>query len=238
MKIATKLKEYINDGKLVDFGILRSLKITSDNSLRVTLAKLVKQGEIYNPVKGLYVSKNADPFWVAVTIFPGYISLTSALYLHHLIDEYPFTIFIGSERRKKVKMGNHEFYYFKTDSYGGLERNECRIASVEKAIYDSLLHTELVGYTRITKTLYSARIKARTFISLSKNESSAFFQRLGYLLSILPKRDKEKEMLLRHCRKRVKANTYVQGRKPGEYVAEWKIIDNVGKEVLLSWWEQ
>jgi predicted transcriptional regulator of viral defense system len=238
MKIATKLKEYIDEGKLVEFGVLDSLRLTSKNSLRVTLARLVKQGDIYSPLKGIYVSKTADPFWVAAAIFPGYISLTSALYLHHLTDEYPFTIFVGSERRKRLKLGNHELHYFRAKNYKGLERNQYQVASVEKVIYDSLLHPELAGYPRIAKALHSAPISARKFILLCKNEQSAFFQRLGYLLSILPNRDKEKEALLKYCEKRVKANAYLQGRKPGRYVPEWKIIDNVGKEVLLSWWEQ
>ncbi len=238
MKITTSLKGYIDEGKLVDFGVLNSLGLTSENSLRVTLARLVKKGEIYSPLKGLYASKGADPFWAATAIFPGYISLTSALYLRHLSDEYPFTIFVGSEKRKKLKMGNCEIHYFVAKSYGGLERGQYPVASVEKAIYDSLLHPELVGYPKITKALHFAPVTARKFISLCRNERNAFFQRLGYLLSILPGLDKEKENLLKYCRKRTKANVYLQGRKTGKYVPEWKIIDNLGKEVLLSWWEQ
>ncbi len=238
MKITTSLKEYIDEGKLVDFGVLNSLKLTSENSLRVTLARFVKKGEIYSPLKGLYVSKRVDPFWVATAIFPGYISLTSALHLHHLSDEYPFTIFVGSEKRKKLKLGNYEVHYFVAKSYEGMERDQYQLASIEKAIYDSLLHPELVGYPKIIKALHFAPIIAGKFITLCRNERNAFFQRLGYMLSILPERDEEKERLIKYCRKRTKANVYLQGRKTGRYVSEWKIIDNMGKEVLLSWWEQ
>jgi predicted transcriptional regulator of viral defense system len=252
MKLATKLLEYIRSAKLVEFKVLRSLMLTSDNSLRVTLNRLVRNGSIYNPLRGIYVAKDADPFWVAAVLFPGYLSLSTSLYLHHLAEEYPFTIFIASEKRGTFTLGEHELRYFKAKNYkgirdgGGGREAGYRLASVEKALYDSLHHLELVGYGRFMKALNNADISAKRFISLTEGENhrgSAFFQRLGYMLSLLPKRDAEKEKLLKACRKRVRANAYLSGRKTameGVYVSEWKLIDNVGgsKELVSSWWEQ
>ncbi|MCX6778580.1 MAG: hypothetical protein NT157_06930 [Candidatus Micrarchaeota archaeon] len=236
MTIANKLKQYVDRGKLVEFRVLASLSLTSDNSLRVTLSRLAKKGEIYAPARGVYVSRQADPFWVATRLFPGYVSLTTALYLHHLIDEYPFTVFVASEKRASVRLGQHEFRYFKASDYLGVERGEYPVASVEKAIRDSLNHADLVGYARIEKALYGAKMEAESFIRICGKEKSAFFQRLGYLLSILPERDSEKEKLMRYCRKRVRANAYLRGRGKGEYISEWKLVDNVGREAILSWW--
>jgi len=238
MKLATKLRDYIESAKLVEFPGLRSLSLTSENSLRVTLSKLVRNDEIYNPVRGVYVAKSADPFWVATALYSGYISLSSAFYLHHLIDEYPFTVFIASGRRASLQMGGHEFLYFKAKNYLEVEKGAYPVASVEKAIYDSLHHADLIGYPRVTKALHDASISAERLLRICSGEKSAFFQRLGYLLSILPSRDKEKERLMRFCRKKVRANAYLQGRKNGRYIGEWKLIDNVGREVLLSWWRQ
>jgi predicted transcriptional regulator of viral defense system len=238
MKLATKLRDYVESAKLVEFSTLNSLSLTSENSLRVTLSNLVRKDEIYNPVRGVYVAKSADPFWVATTLYPGYISLSSAFYLHHLIDEYPFTVFIASGKRMSLQMGGHEFLYFKAKNYLEVEKETYPVASVEKAIYDSLNHADLVSYPRLTKVLYDASICAERFLRICKNEKSAFFQRLGYLLSILPSRDTEKEKLMKFCRKKIKANVYLQGRKSGRYIQEWKLVDNIGKEVLLSWWRQ
>jgi len=235
MKLATRILSYVNDARLTDFQSLRSISSTSDNSLRVTLNRLVRMGELYNPVRGTYVAKGADPLWVATALYPGYISLSSALYLHHLVDEYPFTVFVASNRRGAVRMGSHEFRYFEARNYKGLVENEYRLASVEKAIYDSIHHGDLVSYAMVAKALFNARISARRFMEICDRETSAFFQRLGYLLSILPKRDSDKERLMRFCKKKVRGNAYLLGRTGGTYIGEWKIVDNVGRKVLLSW---
>ncbi|MCL5099797.1 MAG: hypothetical protein M1158_01605 [Candidatus Marsarchaeota archaeon] len=238
MKLTNRLRQYINNAKLTDFRHLASLSLTSENSLRVTLSRLAASGEIYNPIRGVYISKGADMFWVACRLYPGYISLSTALYIHHLTEEFPFTIFVASEVRKSVEMGNIEFAYFKAKDYLGVEKGAYDVASVEKTVCDSLRHGALVNFQTLAKALYFADIKADVVLDLSENEDSAFFQRLGYLLSILPRLDKEKRKLLMECKKRVKANAYLCGRSKGVYIPKWKIIDNIGKEVLLSWWLQ
>ncbi len=238
MKIATKLADYVKKARIAEFRVLDSLGLTSSNSLRVTLNRLVRAGEFYNPVRGVYVSKDADPFWVATALRPGYLSLGTALYLHHLVEEYPFTIFVASGSRASFRLGEHQLDYFKAKNYGGIIENPYRMASVEKALYDCLLHADLIGYAKISKALHNAAISAKAFLSLSGKESSAFFQRLGYLLSLLPSMDAEKRKIFEHCRKRVRANVYLQGRNRGKYVPEWKVVDNVGEKVILSWWQQ
>lgn len=237
MKLTTTLLRYINDAGLVEFSVLNTLGTTSPNSLRVTLNGLAKKGEIYNPLKGIYVSKAADPFWVATRLYPGYVSLSSSFYLHNLIDEYPFSVFVGSEKRKVLQMGQHEFIYFKAKNYRGIEEGAYPVASTEKAICDSLEHGSFVNYARLEMVLHKSRIDSKKFIELSEGGSSSFFQRLGYLLSLLPSLDSQKRRLMNFCKKRVKANTYLQGGKRGTYISDWKLIDNIGQKVLLSWWE-
>lgn len=238
MKLATKISGYIQAGKIVEYKTLQSLGLTTDNSLRVILSRLSKRGEIYNPRRGTYVSKDADPFWVATALAPGYISLTSALCLHHLLDEYPFTIFVASEKRYKASLGQHEIRCFKAKNYSGVEHGKYPVASVEKALADCLLHPELVGYPRICKALHDAKISKAKFIPICRNWGGAFFQRLGYLLSLLPEKDREKTSLMNSCKSSFSSNIHLSGRKKGVYSREWKIIDNIGKEVLLSWWRQ
>jgi len=238
MKIATKLTEYVKKAGIAEFKVLDSMGLTSPNSLRVTLNRLVKSGEFYNPAKGIYVSKNVDPFHVATALRPGYLSLGTALYLHHLSDEYPFTIFVASGKSCSFRLGEHELCYFKAKNYAGLVETPYKMASAEKAFYDCLLHADLVGYAKIAKALHNSKISANAFLSISKGEGGAFFQRLGYILSLLPKRGGEKQKILEHCRKKVRANAYLQGRGNGKYVPDWKLIDNVGEKVILSWWQQ
>jgi len=238
MNIATRLRGYVQKAGIAEFKVLDSLNLTSPNSLRVTLSRLVKSGEFYNPARGVYVSKGADPFMVATMLRPGYISLGTALYLHHLLDEYPFTIFVASGSRGSFRLGGHELRYFKAKSYSGLVEKPYKMASVEKAIYDCLFHADMVGYAKIAKALHNSEISAKEFLSLSRGEGGAFFQRLGYILSLLPRRDREKQRLMEHCGKKVRANAYLQGRGKGKYIPEWKLVDNIGEKVILSWWQQ
>jgi predicted transcriptional regulator of viral defense system len=201
MKLATKLLNYIEEAQLCEFSMLKSLSLTSDNSLRVTLSRLIKSEDIYSPIKGIYVAKSADPFWVATSLYPGYISLSSAFYIYHLMDEYPFTIFVASEKRGVVHAGGHEFYYFKAKNYIGVDDKTYPIATVEKAVYDSLNHWNLIGYTKLAAVLYYSKIKSKKLFEISERENSAFFQKLGYLLSILPSIDREKKKMIEFCRK-------------------------------------
>lgn len=238
MNIATKLGEYVKKAGIAEFVVLDSLGLTTTNSLRVTLNRLVRTGFFYNPSRGVYVSKETDPFFASTALNPGYLSLGTALYLHHLTEEYPFTIFVASNRSKTMRLGEHEIRYFKAKNYFGVIEKPYKMASVEKALYDCLVHADLVGYAKIAKALYAARLSAKIFLSLTKGESSAFFQRLGYILSLLPSLDGEKRKIFRFCKKMVQANSYLQGRSKGKYVSDWKIVDNVGEKVILSWWHQ
>ncbi len=238
MKIATRLREYVKRAGICEFRILDSLKLASSNTLRVTLNRLAKAGEIHNPTRGVYVSREADPFMVATSLGPGYLSLGTALYLHHLVDEYPFTIYVASESRKTLRLGEHEIRYFKAKNYRGLAEKPYRMATEEKAVYDCLLHANLVGYQRIAKALHGAEFSAKTFLRLCKGENGAFFQRLGYILSLLPSRGGEKERILDYCKKNIGGNAYLQGRAGGKFIPEWKLVDNVGEKVILSWWRQ
>ncbi|VVC01927.1 Uncharacterised protein [uncultured archaeon] len=238
MKLATRLRDYVKKAGIVEFSVLDSLGLTTSNSLRVTLNRLVKAGEFGNPIRGVYVWGDANPFMVATSLKPGYLSLTTALYLHHLIEEYPFTIFVASSGRGSLRLGEHELAYFRAKSYIGTIDTPYKMATAEKAIYDCLLHADLAGYAKIAKALHNSKISAAKFLALSKGEDGAFFQRLGYILSLLPSRSREKNKLMGYCRKMVRANTYLQGRGRGKYVPDWKLIDNVGEKVILSWWQQ
>ncbi len=138
-----------------------------------------------------------------------------------------------------VRLGEHELHYFRAKNYLGVEdKGGYKIASVEKCIYDSLLHMDKVDAKAIMKALFYAKLDSKLLLKISAGEDNAFFQRLGYLLSLLPRPNAERKVLLAFCAKRKKSNTYLQGRSKGKYVKEWMIVDNICKEVLLSWLRQ
>ena len=238
MSIASKIIEYIDSSIYSSFSVLSSLNLTSDNSLRVILSRMLKKGEINSPKKGLYASLHADPFLISTLINQGYVSLSSAYYLHGLITEYPFTIFIGSEVSESLRFGEHNLRYFIADNYKGLLNKDYRIAGVEKAVYDGLKNPGLVDYrTTLRAFFHSSKFDVGLFLRICSNEPNSFYQRLGYLLSLLPEKSSSASKLISICRKRVKSVIYLNGRSKGNYNHDWKLVDNIGSGVLLSWYQ-
>jgi len=237
MQIATKLKDYINKAGIVDFSTLKSLNLTTINSLKSMLSQLVKKGELLR-AKGYYISRNFDIFRIAPMIEQGYVSGTSALYHHHIVSEYPFTMFIASSKRRSYSLGNYEIVSFRTTDYRFVD-SSTRIALPEKAIYDAFKHHYIMSYPQLAQAVYLGRkaINWDNFMKLISSENSAFLQRTGYVMDIIPAKSKQMKDIVSYCKSRVKSKIYLQGRKKGKYMNDWKIIDNIGKEVLLSWWK-
>jgi len=239
MKIETRIKEYVDDAKIITFDILKGFNLTSEKSLRVILSNMVRKGLILSPKKGVYVSPNFDPFKIATLLEPGYISLTTAFYYYHFISEYPFTIYVASEKIRNYKLGNYELVYFKAINFKYVDV-ENRVALPEKAIYDSLKYYKIVPFKKTLEAVYHARnINWDNFIDLISGEKSSFFQRLGYLLSLLPRKNKRIKEVIEFCREKARKSSkiYLYGRGKGVFIKEWNVIDNLGKKELLSWWK-
>lgn len=239
MKIETRIKEYIEEAGILSFDILKGFNLTSEKSLKVILSNMVRKGAILSPKKGIYVSRNFDPFKIATILEPGYISLTTAFYHYHFISEYPFTIYVASEKIRNYKLGNYEFVYFKAINFKYVDV-ENRIALPEKAIYDSLKYYKIVPFRKTLEAIYHAKkINWDNFIDLISEEKSSFFQRLGYLLSIMPRKNRKIKEIIELCRERIseRSKVYLYGRSRGVFIKEWNLIDNLGKKELLSWWK-
>ncbi len=239
MKIETKIKEYIEEAEILSFDILKGFNLTSEKSLRVILSNMVKKRAILSPKKGVYVSRNFDPFKIATILEQGYISLTTAFYHYHFISEYPFTIYVASEKIRNYKLGNYELIYFKAINFKYVNVKN-KVALPEKAIYDSLKYYKIVPLKKTLEAIYHARnINWDNFMRLISEEKSSFFQRLGYLLSIMPKKNKKINEVIEFCRERIRERSkiYLYERSKGVFIKEWSLIDNLGKKELLSWWK-
>ncbi len=239
MRTATKLKEYIERGEILSYEILKEYNLTSEDSLRVTLSNMVKKGIILSPKKGIYVSKNFDPFKIATILETGYISLTAAFYHYNFISEYPFNIYIASKKRCEYNLGNYKLIYFPAINFKFVNL-ESKIAFPEKAIYDSLRYYRIVPFMKTLEAIHHSRkINWTNFLELISKEKSSFLQRTGYLFSIIPKKNKGIKKVITFCKKNMneKSKIYLLGRKKGNFIEEWNLIDNIGEEELLPWWK-
>jgi len=96
-----------------------------------------------------------------------------------------------------------------------------------------------MGYSTITKALYDADVDWNEFTGYFELASSSLSQRTGYVLGLLGEAtDKIPEDVLRYFRGRVKNNTKLlpSGVPAGNYIREWMLLDNLGRENILSWW--
>jgi predicted transcriptional regulator of viral defense system len=235
---------------VVFLEILESLRLTGKNTLLFVLSKMTKKGWLMRLRKGVYLitEPNAqamkDPFAISTYIFPGYNAFSSALYVHGLSDMVPFEIFVATRNESKKKtVGEYTFRAVALKRrYGGSENKDGIIVSTRaKTIYECIIHPELAGgFPQILKAIHDSKLSEAEWDELlyyaTKFETAAFSQRLGYLLDLLPKKNKAIRRMISTCMRKVASKVYLYKRRNGVLVSKWKIIDDVGKEELLSWW--
>lgn len=235
---------------VITLDVIKSWKLTDEATLRLIIHNMQKKGWLIRLKRGIYLIGElgkvviSDPFVISTYIFNGYVAFSSALYIHRLTDIIPFDIYVATESKIGIKViGNYSFKALPLGkrAFGSEKLGNYVVSTVPKTIYDCL-HKPLLagGLPAVLKAIFEARMgrsQWKEFLYYAKRfEKDSFYQRLGYLLSLLPRKTPEIKEIILLCKKRVKSKTYLLGRKNGVYFKEWKIIDNEGRERLLSWW--
>ncbi len=235
---------------IISLDIIKSWKLTDVGTLLSIISKMVKKGWLIRLRRGVYLINEPgmagikNPFLISTYMFPGYNAFLSALYLYGLTDMVPFEIQIATRNARGLKrIGEYSFRGIPIGKkhLGSVRKEGNVVSSLPKTIYDCLVYPELAGgYPSILRVMYEANMDKKTweevFYYAELFERNAFFQRLGYLLDILPEKNREVKRIIKQCLKKVKSTVYLRGRKKGRYIKKWKVIDNVGRERLLSWW--
>ena len=91
--------------------MLESLRLCGPTTLKTTLSRLNKAGKILRLKRGVYSTNPLkDAFSAAQATFNGYLGFSSALYLHKLITESPFSITVVTTNKSASKpFGMYEF---------------------------------------------------------------------------------------------------------------------------------
>ena len=213
---------------------------------------LSSKGYLYRLKKGTYLVQRQpshipaikNTYKIALALFKGYIGFSSALRIYDLLDYEPFTIFVVTKNRSMEKRIGE--YTFKSVAFGkkatGMTYNSgIYISTLAKTFFDCLYKPQYGGgYSTITKALYDAELDWNEFIKYFEFTSSSLCQRTGYVLELLKNVTDKKfsKDVLDYFRKRIKNNTKLlpSGRSKGRYIKEWMVLDNLGKENILSWW--
>jgi predicted transcriptional regulator of viral defense system len=121
--------------------------ISNKHTLRMTLLRYAKSGNMYRIYRGLYSLKKTDdidPYLLGIKALhsPAYISCESVLFDNGIINQPPQEITLISKFSKHFTVGNNRYrsrrlspdFLFNDKGIG--MRNGIRIASIERAIAD------------------------------------------------------------------------------------------------------
>jgi len=225
--------------------------------VHVLLQRLKKKGWITRVGAGTYLRLPAsaaiegkvyleDPFAVALKLFRGYLAFHSALRIHGLSEHQSFTVFMATKQKSKtVKLA--EQYEIKAlalkKRFTGYERKDSyTVSTVAKTFFDCLFHPQYAGgLSEVLKSLHSAEaMRWNEFRSYCKQfGSDSYCQKVGYLLELMEKHTgfEVPSSTISYLKSRVRTKTRLVPRlEGGRLIKDWLVIDNVGKEKLLSWW--
>ncbi len=227
-----------------------------DGHVRVLLHRLEKKGWITSVRKGIYLRLPAeaavegkvyleDPFAVALKVFDGYLAFQSALRVHGLSEYQSFTVFVATKNKSETLslLGQYEIKAIKVGKryVGSEEKDNYRVSSLAKTFFDCFYHPQHAGgYSEVLKALHACeKMDWNEFLSyFEKFASNSFCQKVGYLLTLLQETGYEVPVsVIDYLKKRVRVKTRFSPRiSGGKLNKEWLVIDNIGKEELLSWW--
>lgn len=151
---------------IAQLNVLESLGWCSRDTLKTTLSRLNARKRILRLTRGVYsTNPMKDAFTCAQRAFHGYLGFTSALSLHALITENPFTLTIVTTNTSATKrFGEYEFRAVALkDKATGFEQKNGRFVSTRaKTLFDCLyLPRYSVEYPKLIEAFRHARLNSR-----------------------------------------------------------------------------
>jgi len=218
--------------------IAEILKV-QDHEIKNYLLTLIKQKIIYRLENGKFVKHNFRDKYVIGSFLAGdgVISYWSALNFHGLIERFPNTVFVQSDRKKNPKeifSVKYQFVHLNPDKlYGhqteGIMNHQFKITDVEKTILDCFDKPQYSGdFADLIKAVSKADLNEERLIEYSRRiKNLAVIQRIAFIFDAIGK-PKSEEFL--KFAKNGLTNTYhyfdVFGEKKGKYNSKWKICYN------------
>ncbi|MCX6770912.1 MAG: hypothetical protein NTX79_02555 [Candidatus Micrarchaeota archaeon] len=167
-------------GGIASLELLESLRLCGRDSLITALSRLGKAGRVVRLKRGVYsASPMRDAFACAQATYNGYLAFSSALCLHGMITEMPFTITVATASTSESKrFGQFEFRAVALGKRAvGFERKGAYVVSTRaKTLFDCLY---LPRYSVEKEKLEAA------WRALSAKERSEF---AGYAKELAPNR--------------------------------------------------
>jgi len=243
----------IQHTNVIDHAFIQELFPTyTTQKINKLCHQLLTKGYLYPIKRGAYIVNTTpsdkpliqNPFQIASYIHQGYLGFSSALRIYDLISYEPFTIFIITpEISEERHLGE---YLFKTvamgkKATGASYTNGVYVSTLEKTLFDCMYKPQYAGgYQEILHVLETIkRLDWSQLLTFFKRfASNALFQRSGYLFDVAKEHNliHPPSSFLKDFRKHIGNTTKLVPGKPskGTYIRQWKLIDNLGVQALLS----
>lgn len=143
-KIIDSVMRAVENGSngIANLEILESLRLWDADTLKTTISRLNKSGRIIRLKRGVYSTyPMRDAYVCAQETFNGYLGFSTALYLHKLITETPFTITVVTTFKSQAKeFGRYEFraVALKEKAVGFERKGEYVVSTRAKTLFDCL----------------------------------------------------------------------------------------------------
>ena len=240
---------------------LRLLLGGSDSHARVVAHRLVRKGWLEPLKRGLFLVVPADrgpegipdtnPLAIGAELAaPSFYSYATACSFHHLTEQAFMTMYLVCQRAQRATLVRDTRYVFvrvNEPRFFGFERVDVLgakvdMASVERAVLDAVdqpRHAGGIGeVSRIVRNA-AARVSWSSLIAHAERwGESAIVQRLGYLLDLhaakLDERTRERLHRLVLPDNKIFLGDRKRWGTSGKLVAEWGIVENVPRDVLVE----
>ncbi len=151
---------------IMTLDILENLKICNDSTLKTTLSRLSKSKKIIRLKRSTYSTNPLiNAFTSAQYIFNGYIGFSSALYLHKLITEIPFSITVVTRFKSGTKtIEEYEFraVALKDKAVGFSDIDGIVISTRPKTLFDCLyLEKYSIERNKLIEVYRSAQLSSK-----------------------------------------------------------------------------
>jgi predicted transcriptional regulator of viral defense system len=166
-------------GGITTLDVLESLQLCGRSTLKTVLSRLNRSGRIIRLRRGVYSSNPIrDAFAAAQATFDGYIGFSSALYVHRLITEVPFTITVVTAYESASKIfGSYEFraVALREKAIGFENIGSLVVSTRAKTLFDCIyLERYSVGEEKLVEAYRTARLSTKEW-----NEFSSYVKRFA-----------------------------------------------------------
>ena len=148
----------------------RSWQLCSPGTLRVTLSRMANEGALVRLKKGVYYAAPVgqpdmpvdDAMYAAQLMYDGYLAFATALQIHRLAGEVPFTVFVATRSTSSARhLGVMEIraVALRDRAVGAERKGDYLVSTRPKTLYDCLRLPRLAGgEVAVAKALRRARL--------------------------------------------------------------------------------